>query len=186
VGGFNVNMPILPYKNKKPLIGRDCFIATNSTIVGDVEMGSRSSSWFGSVIRGDVFYIRIGSNTNIQDNTVVHVTTNKYPTIIGNNVTVGHSVTLHGCTVHDNALIGIGSIVMDQCEIGEWSILAAGSVLKPGTKVPSGKLWGGLPAKEIREVDEGERDWIKELSSNYVKLSAEYLHNIDTDKTSPP
>ncbi len=176
-------MPILPYKNKMPKIASDCFVATNSTIVGDVEMGSRSSSWFGTVIRADVFHIRIGYNTNIQDNTVIHVTTNKYPTIIGNNVTVGHSVTLHGCTISDNTLIGIGSIVMDQCEIGEWSILAAGSVLKPGTKVPSGKLWGGLPAKEIREVDEGERDWIKELSSNYVKLSAEYMHN--NDKTSP-
>ncbi len=176
-------MPILSYKNKTPKLGHDCFIAPNSTIIGDVEMGSLSSSWFGTVIRADVFHIRIGSNTNIQDNTVVHVTTNKYSTIIGNNVTVGHSVTLHGCTISDNALIGIGSIVMDRCEIGEWSILAAGSVLKPGTKIPSGELWGGLPAKEIRKVDENERTWIKELSDNYVKLSTEYLYN--NDKTSP-
>ncbi|MDQ4072892.1 MAG: gamma carbonic anhydrase family protein [Thermoproteota archaeon] len=176
-------MPILSYKNKTPKLGHGCFIAPNSTIIGDVKMGSLSSSWFGTVIRADVFHIRIGSNTNIQDNTVVHVTTNKYSTIIGNNVTVGHSVTLHGCTISDNALIGIGSIVMDRCEIGEWSILAAGSVLKPGTKIPSGELWGGLPAKEIRKVDENERTWIKELSDNYVKLSTEYLYN--NDKTSP-
>src|SRR3954452_24934166 len=124
-------MPLIPFKNKVPNIKPDCFIAPNSTIIGDVEIGSQSSVWFGTVIRGDVFHIRIGQNTNIQDNSVVHVTANKFPTLIGNNVTVGHSVTLHGCVVNDNVLIGIGSVVMDQCRIGEWSILAAGSVVKP-------------------------------------------------------
>ncbi len=168
------NMSILPFKNKVPKINPDCFIAHNSTIIGDVEIDSQSSIWFGTVIRGDVFNIRIGCKTNIQDNSVVHVTTNKYPTLIGNQVTIGHSVTLHGCTIDDNVLVGIGSIIMDKTEIGEWSIIAAGSVVKPGTKIPSGKLWGGLPAKEIRNIDEKEIEWIKELSRNYMDLSKEY------------
>ena len=166
---------LLPFKNKVPRINSDCFIAPNSVIIGDVEIGSRTSIWFGTVLRGDVFYIKVGDNTNIQDNSVVHVTTNKYPTIIGNNVTIGHSVTLHGCSIKDNSLVGIGSVVMDECELGEWSIIAAGSVVKPNTKIPSGKLWGGLPAKEIRDINDMEREWIKELSNNYVELSKQYL-----------
>jgi len=144
-------------------------------VIGDVEIGSCSSIWFGTVIRGDVFHIRIGYETNIQDNSVIHVTSNKNPTLIGNRVTVGHSVTLHGCNVKDHVLVGIGSIVMDQSEIEEWSILAAGSVVKPGTKIPSGKLWGGLPAKEIRDINEKERGWIEDLAGNYVKLSRQYI-----------
>ena len=168
-------MAILPFKNKTPKIGPDSFVAPNSTVIGDVEIGSWSSIWFGTVIRGDVFHIRIGNKTNIQDNSVIHVTANKHPTLIGNQVTVGHSVTLHGCVIKDNVLVGIGSTIMDKTEIGEWSIIAAGSVVKPGTKIPSGKLWGGLPAKEIRDTDDKEIEWIKELASNYIKLSKEYL-----------
>jgi carbonic anhydrase/acetyltransferase-like protein (isoleucine patch superfamily) len=166
---------LLPFKNKVPKINSDCFIAPNSVIIGDVEIGSRTSIWFGTVLRGDVFHIRVGFNTNIQDNSVVHVTTNKYPTIIGNNVTIGHAVTLHGCSINDNSLVGIGSVVMDECELGEWSIIAAGSVVKPNTKIPSGKLWGGLPAKEIRDINNKEREWIIELSNNYLELSKQYL-----------
>jgi gamma-carbonic anhydrase len=170
-------MTILSFKDKTPKISEDCFIAENSTVIGDVEINSHSSVWFGTVIRGDVFHIRIGQNTNIQDNSVVHVTANRFTTLIGNNVTVGHSVTLHGCVVNDNVLIGIGSIVMDQCRIGEWSILAAGSVVKPGTNIPSGKLWGGIPSKEIRDINDKEKEWIKELSNNYVRLSKDYLES---------
>lgn len=144
-------------------------------VIGDVEIGSLSSVWFGTIVRGDVHHIRVGSSTNIQDNSVVHVTSNKYPTIIGNNVTVGHSVTLHGCSISDNSLIGIGSVIMDQSEVGEWSIVAAGSMVKPNTKIPSGKLWGGLPAKEIRDISEEEKDWIRNLSNHYVELSKQYL-----------
>jgi carbonic anhydrase/acetyltransferase-like protein (isoleucine patch superfamily) len=169
-------MSLLPFKNKVPIVSSDCFVAHNSVIIGDVEVGSSSSIWFGTVLRGDVFHIRVGARTNIQDNSVVHVTSNKYPTIIGNNVTIGHSVTLHGCTINDNSLVGIGSVVMDQCDLGQWSIVAAGSVVKPNTKIPSGKLWGGLPAKEIRDLNDGERGWIKSLSSKYVELSRQYLN----------
>lgn len=167
-------MSVLKFNKKKPQISRDCFLAPNSMVIGDVEVGSCSSVWFGTVIRGDVMHIRIGNETNIQDNSVVHVTKDKNPTIVGNNVTIGHSVTLHGCTVKDYVLVGIGSIVMDQVDIEEWSIIAAGSVVKPGTKIPSGKLWGGLPAKEIRDINEDEKQWIRELALNYVKLSREY------------
>jgi carbonic anhydrase/acetyltransferase-like protein (isoleucine patch superfamily) len=167
-------MSVLKFNKKKPKISPDCFLAPNSLIIGDVEVGSSSSVWFGTVIRGDVMHIRIGNETNIQDNSVVHVTKDKNPTIVGNNVTIGHSVTLHGCTVKDYVLVGIGSIVMDQVDIEEWSIIAAGSVVKPRTKIPSGKLWGGLPAKEIRDINEGEKQWIRELARNYVKLSREY------------
>lgn len=168
-------MPVITFKNKTPKINPDCFISSTSTIIGDVQIGSQSSVWFGSVLRGDVFNIKVGSNTNIQDNSVIHVTANKYATNIGNNITIGHSVTLHGCTIKDNSLIGIGSVIMDQSEVDEWSIIAAGSVLKPQTKVPSGKLWGGAPAKELRDITEKERQWIKELSINYTKLSKEYM-----------
>ena len=170
-----MSMSVLSFNNKRPKIGQDCFLASSSMVIGDVEIGSCSSIWFGTVIRGDVFHIRIGYETNIQDNSIIHVTSNKNPTLIGNRVTVGHSVTLHGCTVKDHVLIGIGSIVMDQSEIEEWSILAAGSVVKPGTKIQSGKLWGGLPAKEIRDINEGERGWIEDLAGNYVKLSRQYI-----------
>ena len=168
-------MSVLSFNGKTPKIGKDCFLASGSMVIGDVEIGSFSSIWFGTIIRGDVFHIRIGHETNIQDNSVIHVTNNKNPTFIGNRVTIGHSVTLHGCTVKDHVLVGIGSTVMDQSEIEEWSILAAGSVVKPGTKIPSGKLWGGLPAKEIRDIDEGERGWIEDLAENYVKLAKQYL-----------
>ena len=174
-----VSMSVLFFNSKRPKIGKDCFLASSSMVIGDVEIGSCSSIWFGTVIRGDVFHIRIGNETNIQDNSVIHVTSNKNPTLIGNRVTVGHSVTLHGCTVKDHVLVGIGSIVMDQSEIEEWSILAAGSVVKPGTKIPSGKLWGGLPAKEIRDINEKERGWIEDLAGNYVKLSRQYIMSED-------
>jgi carbonic anhydrase/acetyltransferase-like protein (isoleucine patch superfamily) len=172
---MRMSMPVLTFNSKKPKISQDCFLAPSSTVIGDVEIGSCSSIWFGTILRGDVMQIRIGSETNIQDNSVIHVTTNKNPTLVGNEVTVGHSVTLHGCTVKDHVLVGIGSIVMDQSEIEEWSILAAGSVVKPGTKIPSGKMWGGLPAKEIRDINEGEKRWIEDLARNYVKLSRQYI-----------
>ena len=175
-------MPIIRFKNKVPKISSDCFIASNATVIGDVVIGPKSSVWFGTVIRGDVFDVRIGQETNIQDNSVVHVTTGKYSTNIGNKVTIGHSVTLHGCTINDHVLVGIGSIMLDESEIGEWSILSAGSVVKPGTKIPSGKLWGGLPAKEIRDIDEKERIWIEKLSNNYVELSREYSSTVNNTK----
>src|SRR6266542_357992 len=172
---MRMSMPVLTFNSKKPKISQDCFLAPSSMVIGDVEIGSCSSIWFGTILRGDVMQIRIGSETNIQDNSVIHVTTNKNSTLVGNEVTVGHSVTLHGCTVKDHVLVDIGSIEMDQSEIEEWSILAAGSVVKPGTKIPSGPLWGGLPAKEIRDINEGKKRWIEELARNYVKLSRQYI-----------
>jgi gamma-carbonic anhydrase len=168
-------MAVLPFNAKMPKVSKGCFLAQSSMVIGDVEIGSKSSIWFGSIVRGDVFHIRIGYETNIQDNSVVHVTSNKNPTLIGNRVTVGHSVTLHGCSIKDHVLIGIGSVVMDQSKVEEWSIVAAGSVVKPGTKIPSGKLWGGIPAREVRDISVEEKAWIEELASNYVNLSRQYL-----------
>ena len=127
-------MSVLSFNSKRPKLGKDCFLASSSMVIGDVEIGSCSSIWFGTVIRGDVFHIRIGYETNIQDNSVIHVTSNKKPTLIGNRVTVGHSVTLHGCNVKDHVLVGIGSIVMDQSEIEEWSILGSWLCCKTGNK----------------------------------------------------
>ncbi|HEY7110089.1 MAG TPA: gamma carbonic anhydrase family protein [Nitrososphaeraceae archaeon] len=169
-------MSVLSFNDKRPVVNSECFLAPSCMVIGDVEIGSKSSVWFGCVVRGDVFHIRIGKETNLQDNSVVHVTSNKNPTIIGNRVTVGHSVTLHGCTLKDHVLVGIGAVVMDQSEVGEYSIVAAGSIVKPGTIMPSGTLWGGLPAKEIRDLTLQERTWIEDLASNYVNLSRQYLH----------
>src|SRR5262245_4438057 len=123
-------MSVLSFNDKRPVVNSECFLAPSCMVIGDVEIGSKSSVWFGCVVRGDVFHIRIGEETNIQDNSVVHVTRNKNPTIIGNRVTVGHSVTLHGCTLKDHVLVGIGAVVMDQSEVGEYSIVAAGSIVK--------------------------------------------------------
>jgi gamma-carbonic anhydrase len=168
-------MAVLSFNAKMPKVSKGCFLAPSSMVIGDVEIGSKSSIWFGSIVRGDVFHIRIGYETNIQDNSVVHVTSNKNPTLIGNRVTVGHSVTLHGCSIKDHVLIGIGSVLMDQSKVEEWSIVAAGSVVKPGTKIPTGKLWGGIPAREVRNISVEEKAWIEELASNYVNLSRQYL-----------
>ena len=110
-------MAVLHFNAKMPKVSKGCFLAQSSMVIGDVEIGSKSSIWFGSIVRGDVFHIRIGYETNIQDNSVVHVTSNKNPTLIGNRVTVGHSVTLHGCSIKDHVLIGIGSVVMDQSKV---------------------------------------------------------------------
>lgn len=169
-------MSVLSFNDKRPVVNNECFLAPSCIVIGDVEIGSKSSVWFGCVVRGDVFHIRIGKETNIQDNSVVHVTSHKNPTIIGNRVTVGHSVTLHGCTLKDHVLVGIGAVVLDQSEVGEWSIVAAGSIVKPGTRIPPGTLWGGSPAKEIRHLTQQERTWIEDLASSYVDLSRQYLH----------
>ena len=127
---------ILPYKGKLPKIDPTVFVAPNAVIIGDVELGAHSSVWFNAVIRGDVFYIRIGSNTNIQDGSVIHVTTGLYPTVIGNSVTMGHNVVAHGCTIGDGALIGMGAIILDGAEVGEQSLIAAGTLVPMGMKIP--------------------------------------------------
>ena len=159
-------------QGKAPKFGEDCYIAENATIVGDVQCGDQCSFWFNAVVRGDVHYIKMGNKVNVQDGACIHATYEKYPTNIGNNVSIGHHALVHGCTVHDNVLIGMGAIVMDNCVIGENSIIAAGSVLTQGTIVEPGSIFAGVPAKFIKKVDvklqEGE---INRIANNYVKYS---------------
>ena len=166
---------ILPVEGKKPQFGNDCFIAPNATIVGDVVMGDQCSVWFNTVIRGDVNYIRMGNKVNVQDNAVIHCTYQKFPTNIGNNVSIGHTAIVHGCTLHDNVLIGMGAIVMDDCLVESNSIVGAGSVVTQGTHIKSGEVWGGVPAKKIKDISaellEGE---VNRIANNYVKYSSWY------------
>ena len=133
---------------KTPQWGSECFFAENAVLIGDLEMGDQCSVWYNAVIRADVNFIRMGNKVNVQDGAVIHCTYQKYPTIIGNNVSIGHNALVHGCTIKDNVLIGMGSIVMDDCVVEENSIIAAGAVLTKGTHVPSGSVFAGVPAKK--------------------------------------
>jgi carbonic anhydrase/acetyltransferase-like protein (isoleucine patch superfamily) len=166
---------IIPYKGKMPKIDPTVFIAPTAVVIGDVEIGENSSVWFNAVIRGDVYYIRIGNNTNIQDGSVIHVTTDTYATIIGNSVIMGHNVVAHGCTIKDKALIGMGAILLDNCEIGEQALVAAGSLVPMGMKVPPRTLVAGMPAKVKRELTPEELARIEENWQHYVDLKNDYL-----------
>ena len=164
---------ILSVKDHHPQISEDCFIAENATIIGEVTVGKYCSIWFNAVIRGDVHYIKIGDKVNIQDGAVIHATYKKSPTTIGNNVSIGHNAIVHGCTIHDNVLIGMGSIVMDDCIIESNSIIAAGAVVTKNTIVESGSIYGGIPAKKIKDISEdlisGE---INRIADNYIEYSS--------------
>lgn len=163
---------IVPVLGKSPQFGSNCFIAPNSTIVGDVIMGNDCSVWFNAVIRGDVHYIKMGNKVNVQDGAVIHCTYQKNPTNIGNNVSIGHNALVHGCTIHDNVLIGMGAIVMDRCEVHSNSIIAAGAVLLEGTVVEAGSIYAGVPAKKVKNISEelisGE---INRIANNYTKYA---------------
>jgi carbonic anhydrase/acetyltransferase-like protein (isoleucine patch superfamily) len=164
---------VLPVKGVHPKWGNNCFIAPNATIVGDVLMGDECSVWFNAVVRGDVNSIRIGNKVNIQDGAVLHCTYEKTKVNLGNNVSIGHNAIVHGCTVHDNVLIGMGAIVMDNVEIGSNTIIAAGAVVTEGTKVPPGCIFAGVPAKKIKDINEelihGE---INRIANNYLMYSS--------------
>ncbi|MGM0619953.1 MAG: gamma carbonic anhydrase family protein [Bacteroidota bacterium] len=138
--------------NKTPVVGKNCFLAETATLIGDVEMGDNCSIWFNAVVRGDVHYIKIGYNTNIQDNAVVHATYQKSPTHIGSNVTIAHGAIIHGCTLNDNVMIGMNAVVLDDAVVESNSIIAAGSVVTKGTVVKSGCVYAGIPAKKIKEI----------------------------------
>ncbi|WP_394334924.1 MULTISPECIES: gamma carbonic anhydrase family protein [Arenibacter] len=158
---------------KSPQIGEDCYIAENATIVGDVTMGKQCSVWFNAVIRGDVHYIKMGDKVNVQDGAVIHGTYLKSPTTIGNKVSIGHNAIVHGCTIHDNVLIGMGSIVMDDCVVESNSIIAAGAVLTKGTHVPSGTIFAGMPAKKIKDISEALSEGeVNRIAESYVKYSS--------------
>ncbi len=160
---------------KSPEFGEDCYIAENATIVGEVSMGAQCSIWFNAVLRGDVHYIKLGNKVNVQDGAVIHCTYQKYPTTIGNNVSIGHNAIVHGCTIHDNVLIGMGSIVMDNCVVESNSIVAAGAVVTQNTIIESGTIYAGVPARKVKDISEelinGE---INRIAENYVKYSDWY------------
>lgn len=159
---------ILPVKEVYPKWEENCFIAPNATIVGDVVMGRNCSVWFNAVIRGDVNAITIGNDSNIQDGAVIHATYEKASTHIGNRVSVGHNAIVHGCTVHDHVLIGMGAIVMDHAVIEEFCIIAAGAVVLENTKCESGFLYAGTPARQIKALTEEQRSLLKRLPDNYI------------------
>jgi len=164
---------IKPVKGILPQFGEDCFLAENSTIVGDVIMGNQCSVWFNAVVRGDVNSIRMGNKVNIQDGAVIHCTYEKTKTNIGHNVSIGHNAIVHGCTIHDNVLIGMGAIIMDNCEIGSNTIIAAGAVVLENTKVESGVIYAGVPAKKVKDINQeliyGEID---RIANNYIMYSS--------------
>jgi carbonic anhydrase/acetyltransferase-like protein (isoleucine patch superfamily) len=163
---------ILPVKGKRPSWGEDCFIADNATIVGDVVMGEKCSVWFNAVIRGDVNYIRIGNNSNIQDGAVIHCTYNGAATDIGNYVSIGHNALVHGCTLKDHTLIGMGAIVMDNSVVEEYVIIGAGSVVLENTICESGYLYAGTPAKKIKPLTDEQRALLDKLPGNYVMYAS--------------
>ncbi|HWB62510.1 MAG TPA: gamma carbonic anhydrase family protein [Chitinophagales bacterium] len=164
---------ILPVNGIAPQFGKNCFIAENATVVGDVIMGNDCSVWFTAVVRGDVHSIRMGNKVNIQDGAIIHCTYQKAPTTLGNNVSIGHRAIVHGCTVHDNVLIGMGAIVMDHAVIGENSIIAAGAVVLENTVVKPGSIYAGVPAKRVKAVDqENFKHLIERIGNNYVMYAS--------------
>lgn len=163
---------ILPVKGVLPKIAEHCFVAENATIVGDVEMGVHCSVWFSAVVRGDVNYIRIGKYTNIQDGVVIHGTYETAPTEIGSYVNIGHRALVHGCTIEDHVLIGMGAIVMDKAVVESYSIIAAGAVVLEGTYCESGYIYAGIPAKKIKPMTVAQRQLLEELPNRYVMYSS--------------
>lgn len=166
---------ILPYKDVTPTIGKDVFIQESAQVIGDTHIGDYSSIWFNAVVRGDVHYIRIGTKTNVQDNSVLHVTHDTHPLIIGDNVTIGHNVTLHGCTIEDRCLIGMGAIVLDGAVVGEGSLIGAGALVSQGMIIPPRSLVVGLPAKVKRGLSDKEYEGLQESADNYIAYAKNYM-----------
>lgn len=171
---------IKPVKGIYPQFGNDCYLAENSTIVGDVIMGNQCSIWFNAVVRGDVNSIRMGNKVNVQDGAVIHCTYEKTKVHIGDNVSIGHNAIVHGCTIHDNVLIGMGAIVMDNCEIGSNTIIAAGAVVLENTKIESGVIYAGVPAKKVKDINpeliSGE---INRIANNYIMYSGWFKEEME-------
>ena len=163
---------ILPVHNIFPQFGNNCFIAENATIVGDLICGDDCSFWFQCVVRGDVNFIRMGNKVNVQDSAIIHCTYKKAPTVIGNNVSIGHRAIVHGCTVHDNVLVGMGAIVMDHAVVESNVLIAAGAVVLENSILESGHIYAGIPAKKVKKLSEAAfKDTIERIADNYVMYS---------------
>lgn len=165
---------ILPFRGKTPRIADDAWIAPNATIIGDVEIGPRSSVWFNCTVRGDVNIIRIGDGTNIQDGTVIHVDSKKYGTFVGDNVLVGHMALIHACLIEDGAFVGMKACVMDGAIVERGAMVAAGALVPPGKVVPSGQLWAGVPAQYIRDLRPEEVAGMEDAARRYADLADIY------------
>ena len=164
---------ILPLKGFTPKLGENCFIAVNATIVGDVIMGNDCSVWFNAVVRGDVNSIIIGDKVNIQDGVCIHCTFEKTKTIIGNNVSIGHNAIVHGCTIEENVLVGMGAIIMDNAYIEKNALIAAGAVVLEGTRVEAGSIYAGVPAKKVKSLaPETFKDMNERIANNYIKYAS--------------
>ena len=165
---------IRDFRDKRPQIHPTAYIAENACVIGDVVIGEESSVWFGAIVRGDVNFIRIGARVNIQDGAIVHVTREKHPTIIEDEVTIGHRATIHGCHIERGSLIGIGAIVLDGARIGARSLVAAGALVTPGTIVPAGSLVMGMPARVARALDDEELMTLERFWRNYIDYAKAY------------
>ena len=166
---------IKQFGSNNPQLGRDVFICESAAVIGDVTLGDEVNIWFGAVLRGDMHYIRVGSRSNIQDNAVVHVTTEVSPTTIGKNVTVGHGAIIHGCTIEDNCMIGMGSVVMDDAVVGAGSLIGAGALVPPNMKIQPKSLVVGMPGKVVRVVTDAEYQMIIDRPQEYIDLAEQYL-----------
>jgi len=171
-------LKLFPYLDSFPKLHNTVFLTSGVKVIGDVEIGADTSVWYNTVIRGDVNYIRIGQMTNVQDNSMLHVTNKRYPLIIGDKVTIGHNVTLHGCTLKDKCLIGMGAIILDNAIIEEDSMVAAGSLVKQGFVVPSGKLVAGIPAKVIRNLSTEEIQDINAAALRYIHYTKTTIESL--------
>lgn len=165
---------IKKFRGKSPIIPDSCYISESVDLIGDITLGENVSVWFGTVVRGDMHFITIGNRSNIQDNSVIHVTTDVSPTRIGDEVTVGHNAIIHGATIEDRCLIGMGTIIMDDAVIGEGSIVGAGAVVPPNMIIPPRSLVVGLPAKIVRQTSDEELEMIIERAQHYIDFSQEY------------
>ncbi len=166
---------ILPYRGVMPTLGAGCFVAPTAAVVGDTVIGPETNIWFNCVVRGDVNEIRIGARTNVQDATVIHVSSTGQGTYIGEEVTIAHSALVHACTVEDRAFIGMQACVMDDARVETHAMVAAGALVTPGKTVPSGELWAGRPARKVRALSAEEIAYIDHLPGHYCRLAEEYL-----------
>jgi gamma-carbonic anhydrase len=177
---------LLSFGGKRPVVDATAFVAPGAKLIGDVEIGAEATIWYNCVLRGDVNRIRIGARTNIQDGSVIHVDSPKpgepegHPTIIGSDVLIGHLAMVHGCVLHDRAFVGLGSIVMDGCEIESDAMLAAGAMLTPGRRIPAGQLWAGRPAKYVRDLSEEELAGMQAGVAHYVALARAHREAINS------
>ncbi len=182
MGNKKVKPLIKSVLGKTPKFGTDCYIAENATVIGDVICGDQCSFWFQSVVRGDVHYIRMGNKVNVQDGAIIHCTYQQAPTNIGNNVSIGHRAIVHGCTIEDNVLIGMGAIVMDHVHIPSNVLIAAGAVVLENSKLESNSIYAGVPAKKVKELSpEQFGNTINRISNNYVKYSSWFKEDLTKD-----